>query len=268
VAGWLRAKDASRRQRALAAVAAGAAADVGDLLRLMADDNPDVRAAAACAVGAARPDAAKAVPALAALLKDEDRFVCQSAADALSPYGPAAKPAVKELLAALADRNFDHDYRPHRAAAAAEAILRISADKDATRQALRLLTSDRMLADERPDSEGTVAAAARSLARCGPAAAPALPTLGRHLTHRLPAVRAAAAEAVLRVGGSDQERATALVTLAELLEKGDTAGRCAASRSAGRCGEAASDLRPALRRLLDDPEPEVRAAAKAALDRQ
>jgi hypothetical protein len=199
------------------------AAAVPPVLKLLAAGPVDVRQAALEVLAAHRPVPDQAVPALAKVLHEEDRFLCVAAAWALLAYGPAAQPAVPDLVKCLAERNFDHDYRPHRAAAAAEALLRIAPGTPAAEAGLRLLLSDKMLNDQRSDSEGTRAAAARSLGRCGPAAKGAIGALRQRLTDPLVTVRISAAEALLLIGAPAEVTDAAAQVLVRYLVQG-TAG--------------------------------------------
>lgn len=236
-----------------------------DIVASLTDPHPEVRLAGVALLVDRKGDPAVDVPALVKTLSDEDRFVCSFAARALSARGDAARPAVKALVAALADRNYDHDFRPHRAAEAAEAILKLTKDEKPVHEALALLTSNRMLNDERIDSEGTRTAAARALGRCGSVAAPALGELVKRLKDPLPATRLAAAEAVLRIGGTDTQRAAAATVLAAGLTDGTPGTRAQAARAVGETVR--TELAPALRKLADDPAAEVREAAAEALRR-
>jgi ribosomal protein S20 len=61
------------------------------------DDSPNVRKAAAKAIGQIAPDADKAVPALMDALKDTSKDVRMSAALALAAFGAEARPALPAL---------------------------------------------------------------------------------------------------------------------------------------------------------------------------
>jgi len=78
------------------------AKDVQDALEplreaLKNDDSPDVRRAAAQALGDISPDAAATVPALTEALKDKSPAVKMAAARALGQYGAEARSAVPTL---------------------------------------------------------------------------------------------------------------------------------------------------------------------------
>jgi HEAT repeat protein len=82
----------------------GQAAPVEDLIGQLRDKDPDVRRAAARALGEAGADARMAGPALITALKDEDLFVRRFAALALGQVGAEPKAAVPALSALLNDR--------------------------------------------------------------------------------------------------------------------------------------------------------------------
>ena len=75
---------------------------------LVNDPDPDVRQAAAFALGEIGPDAAEAVPALTKALGDRDDAVRKSFIEALGSLGPEAKPAVTALAKVLLE---DEDVR-------------------------------------------------------------------------------------------------------------------------------------------------------------
>jgi hypothetical protein len=234
-----------------------------DLLKALTDAHPEVRAAAAFALGTRKEWSKDAIGALAKALEDDDRFVCGFAALALGRAGASAKPATDALLKALGDRNFDHDFRPHRAAEAAEALLRIAPNTDAANRAVAFFLTDRMLNDQRIDSEGTRTAAARALGRSGAAAKGALPDLVKRLTDPLPATRVAAAEAVHLVGGDAKQREAAAKVLAKECASADAGTRVQALRACAASRDA--DLLPAVRKCLSDSAAEVKDAAREAL---
>jgi HEAT repeat protein len=235
---------------------------VARLIAALKDSDAEVRITAAESLGRLKSDPAATVAALTAALEDGDRFVCVAAAQALEAFGPEAAPAVPALRKALADRNWSFDFRPLRAAAAAEALLKIAPAEGGP--ALELLTR-RLLDDDRPDSYGTRAAGAAALGRIGPAAAPALPRLLARLDDRESSVRTAAAEAVLRIGADAEAGRRAVDALAAGFGSGSLIDRLAAVAAVRRLGPKAAATADRLSRLSTDPEPEIRAAAAEAL---
>lgn len=234
-----------------------------ELRRGLRDSHAEVRAAAAFGLGQQKELSDGAISDLAKALADEDRFAAAFSAWSLGRAGPRAAAAIRDLEKALSDRDFDHDYRPHRAAEAAEAILRIDPKGSAADAALKLLLSDRMLNDRRIDSEGTRTAAARTLGRCGPAAKGAIPDLRTHLEDSVPSTRIAAAEAIFLAGGKDADRTAARRVLATGMAKGERLDRIRAVRATAAVGE--SSLRTELQRAAADADPDIAREATAAL---
>jgi HEAT repeat protein len=179
-----------------------------DLLKLFEDPHPEVRLAAIAAIHS-MTKATIPTASLVKLLNDEDRFVCSFAARAMARDQVYGKAYVDRLEKCLDDRNADYDFRPHRGAEAAEAILKLDPNGQAAKKALQFFLSEKMLKDQRIDSEGTRTAAARALARCGTAAAGALPELRKRLTDPVPATRIAAAEALLSISTKKEDEVDA-----------------------------------------------------------
>jgi HEAT repeat protein len=148
---------------ALGVVASACAADVAELVKRLADPDPDARRAAARALAEAGGDAKVAVPALVRALKDRDLFVRRFAAQALGEIGPEARQAVPALRAAL------NDPRQEVQEAAATALGKMG--PDAAAAALASVVRDR---DREPEVRRK---AAQALARMGPEARAALPVL-------------------------------------------------------------------------------------------
>lgn len=229
----------------------------------LTDVQPDVRLAAVVGLGRQAKLAPESVQTLTKSLNDEDRFVCGMAAWALARAGSSAKDALPELLKALSDRNYDHDFRPHRAAEAAEAILTLAPRTPAATKTIEFFLSDRMLNDQRVDSEGTRTAAAKALGRCGSAAEAALPELVKRLRDPLAETRIAAAEAIILIGGEAKSLQEASKVLEAELSKGSVGSRVQAIRAIDVAQVRA--LRPALQTLTTDAEPELAREAKRVL---
>lgn len=168
------------------------------------DAEPDVRSAAAQALGGYGEPAKKAVPALARLLKDRSKrqrrlapdFVARrpvrcDAAEALGKIGPPAQEAIPALRKLL-DSSVEGNVR----VAAALALKRINSDSaEPLVVLLRELRS--------PPSTGSAPdSAARALKDLGSAASPVVPDLLRALKDPNPAVRARAASVLGAIGDS------------------------------------------------------------------
>ena len=261
-----RSEDIATRQQALVELAERFAANPAAapvFLKALTDKHPEVRTAAAFGLSQAKSPSVETIAALAKALSDEDRFFCAFSAYALGTIGPATEPALKPLAEAFKDRSYDFDYRPLRAAEAAEAVLKIDPAGEQGPAALQFLLSGKMLNDQRSDSEGTRAAAARALGRCAKGAAGALPDLAKCLKDPVAATRIAAAEAILLIGGSEPQRQAAGAVLKAALQSPDPAVKIQAIRALGRTKQ--KDARSDLTAMESDPLPEVRQAATQAL---
>ncbi len=133
---------------------------VGELTKLLANPDENLRWRAARALGAIGPDAASAVAPLTAALKDEDANVRAQSAFALGLIGEAAKPSAPELVALAADED------PLVRRAALRALFRVKPDREITRPLfLKILQSS---------DAPTVTAVLQSMAEMGAAAVPVL----------------------------------------------------------------------------------------------
>jgi hypothetical protein len=257
--------------------AAVAHSAVPALLGAMKDPHLEIRAAAIDAIGhiAHLPPKATGKPAyamddvvraLAEALKDEDRFVAASAARALARLGPAARPALSALGDALPDRNADFDFRPLRALEAARAILMIDPAAPQADAAVRLLTGDKLLNDDRADGYGTRLAGAIALADTGVGAKSAEGELLKRMRDdKLPEVRIACAEAILRIDANHAAAADAIKVLSGGVAADDVLTRVRALRSIARAGAAARPAAESARARLKDPMEAVRQAAEEAV---
>lgn len=263
--------------RAAAANALGAlghdAVDAAPALaRVLMDVEPAARAAAVLALAAVGLEAEKVLPLLARALGDPDLSVRRPAAAALLAMGPEARDAAGTVVGAL--RDADADVRataaallarlaplPEKEAAAAETSLALAAkdENEKARQAA-LAALGGIASPDGPGlaalrtalagtNEGDSLLAASSLAKLGPrgrAAASAIETAFREGTPRL---RAASAEALVRV--LDDPGKTVPLLVAALKDK-ETDVRRAAASSLGQVGAAAGEAVPALMALLED----------------
>jgi HEAT repeat protein len=243
--------DASPELRAAAAWALGRSAGsaaVPALERGLADDaSAAVRAAAARALGTMGESSRRAMPALFAALADPSESVRYEAAQALMKVGPAAAD-VRSLTVAVGNAD------PYVRGFAAWALGNIGAP--AAEAVPALVTA---LAE---DDTATVVAAA--LARMGPGAAQAVPALVASLQSPDAGRRWRAARALGRIGPPAAE---AVSDLEKALKDPNEAVRLHAARALGRIGAAARPAASALQRATGDPDVYVRQEARAALER-
>jgi HEAT repeat protein len=262
----LKDKSAAVRRQAVLTLSQSTAEDKTQSLLLAAKDtHAEVRLCAVVALGEAKKLTPEIETTLVKALKDEDRFVCAFAAISLSRFATQAKGALPALADALADRDYHHDFRPHRAAEAAEAILKIAPESEQAKSALRLLLSDRMLNDTRIDREGTSAAAARALGRIGGAARSASGELAKRLKDTDAATRIAAAEALHRVGAEAKLKEQALAVLKNEIRKGVLATRIMALRAVGDVQ--AKELQAVVSEALGESDKDLKRIAQETLSK-
>ncbi len=222
--------------------------DVGALVSALGGSaSLAVRVACAEALGALGPTGRAAVPALFAALTDPSESVRAASAQALAAIGPQAAD-VPRLVAALGSED------PYVVAFAAWSLGNLGAAAEA---AVGDLT--RTLA--RDDTNAVVAAA---LARIGPAAAGAVPTLVQGLGSENEDRRWRAARTLGRIGPPAE---AAVPALAAALGDPSGAVRMHAARALGRIGPVARPAAAALQRATGDGEEQVRREARQALDR-
>jgi HEAT repeat protein len=211
-----------------------------DLLRLMKDPSPMVREAAV--QGATDSRLASLVPGLFDLLADPEWRVRWGAARALGSLGDPS--AVPELLRVFPD--------PSAAVSEAIAVAVSRLDLSALSGLIEPLANS-------PDRESKLALV-RTLRRSR--AVEAIPVLRRLLGDQVPAVRAAALEALERVARSGPEREAAVTAVGHALQDPDDAVRAAAIDA---CGRIDGPHGPALLSLLDDPVSLIRERAALAV---
>lgn len=147
------------------------------------DPWPDVRARGALLLG--QEGSTDSLPLLAAALADRDSEVRAAGATALGRYGPRAQPVVPALVRTLDDQDWFVGCQ------AAEAL---GGMRGFEVQVLPPLLAQIDGGDLRPWC------AVKAIARLGPGAAPAVPTLTALLRHEDPNLRSAAAEAFGHIG--------------------------------------------------------------------
>ncbi len=274
----LKAKSPAVRRGVSAALPRCGALAAPALLGALRDDDATVRRQAALSlqvVAAKSEDARKeARPGLEKALEDGAPAVRLAAVQALARCGRDAVPA---LLAATRDAD---------AKVRANALAGVALVKPEPKSALATVAK---LAKEDPD-ESVRQSAVRTLAALGPGA---VGPLTAALGDREPAVQAMALKALARVGpeagkaaptvrrlaaatDNDTVRGTAIALLArlgpdgepallELLRERSSAIRLACLQQIGRKGRPSPKALPGLVEALTDPEPEVRILAAHAL---
>ena len=258
---------AVRLQAALALAEAGPAAREAEALLIATarDPDPELRYAAVVALGAILPESKPAVEGLARGLVDEDWFVQLAAAQALQNLGERAKPAVPALLAAITPRDSIRDFRPVRCGAAMVALSRIDPTAKELGGALQWVVG-MLLEHERHGSFGARATGARLLGECGAVALPVLPSVAKLLKDPDGDVRVAAAEALLKIA-PEKQADVALPVLADALKSPELLVRLRAAEALAGRGAQARSVLTALEGAFQDPEPEVREAAREAVKR-
>ncbi|WP_165247043.1 HEAT repeat domain-containing protein [Paludisphaera soli] len=203
---------------ALHAMGAAAAPVVPDLIEVLGDEDPGVRAEAAYVLGGVGPAAALAVPAMCRLLRRGDSVY--SIAIALGNVGAAE--AVSDLIPHL--RHEDEETREY----VAEALGKIGpAAAEAVPELLEFL---------RRECEFAAETAVDALGKIGPAAAPAVPDLIRLLRDRSSEIRWRAADVLGLIGPG---AAAAIPELSRMAESDGYGGpRSCAAEALARIGAA------------------------------
>jgi HEAT repeat protein len=190
------------------------------------------------------------VMALAAGVKDPDVRARRAAIDVLENLGPAARPAALALVDALADSDKFVRW------AAARTLGKIGpVEKE---KAVPALT--RLLGDSDLDLRLAAAVALRSYGR---AAKPAVQDLIRAVKSGDPELRVAAMQTLQTIGSPGAE--AAIPALIAVLAYGDPRVRQTAAEALGKLGPLAREAETALRKALQDSNPEVQRKAGEAL---
>ena len=243
---------------ALAKIGTEAKKVVPALIETLVDDDFRIRRSAAGALGKIGPGAAAALPKLIEMLKDQDEnsLVRQYAATALARIGPRSKGVEAGLVEALSDEN------PKVHEAAVRALIEINPGEEEADGAGPILP-----ALIRKLKDGDFAARQSALRELGNMGRPAVPDLISVLKNtNEPVVRQYAAMALARIG---PEAMNAVPTLTEVLgdKREEVEIRRLAATAVGMIGPNARAGIPALIRTLGDREEdsEVRRAAAMAL---
>ncbi|WP_165249472.1 HEAT repeat domain-containing protein [Paludisphaera soli] len=286
VRALLRGDSAELRAQAVAVLAQAAPRDgklVDDLMGVLDDPEPAVRRPALERLRGLGTLGRKAIPAAIAKLNDPDDDVRAAAADLLGGHGPSAAEAVPALTAMLAGPS------PRIRILAAETLGKLGRSAQAAFDPVAALLDS-------PD-EPVREAAALTLGALGLDAEAVRPRLAGALRDPSPAVRKAALRTVQRFGPSasyfapdvllmavEKEDRPAVERFLKRLERrgpdprtipeltsrlghDHPAVRLLAVRLVALAGPAAAPALPALERLREDPDAEVRAQARAACDR-
>ena len=214
---------------------------------LLRDESPDVRAAAAEALGAGRTTTPEGVRVLASALKDENAKVRHSAAKTLGDVEVDITPAAAALIAAVGDENDDTRY--HAVCAlekirGKESIIALAkALKDPCRY-VRSQAAYGLCEHSRED---------------GREAEPALEALTEALADRDEWVRRNVIETLGNIGPP------AVPALVKALKDRAKYNRQHAAKALGKLGPAAAQAAPALAKLIHDWDWYVRSTAIEAL---
>jgi HEAT repeat protein len=258
-------KASVRVQAGLALAELGPAARDAEaaLAKALQDKDPEVRYAAALALGSTGAGSKAALDVLIRALQDENWFVRFTATQALQKLGPKAKDAIPALIEALQPKDGVKDFRPIRCAQAASALAHIDPTVKEIQGAIPLIL-EKLLGYDGDGSDGARVVGAELLGECGKAALSAVPALVKRLKDEDGAVRVAAATALIKIAPEKHSDA-ALAAIAGELKNADLLIRIAAADALGELGPRGKGMAGALNGALQDPEPEVRQAAREAL---
>jgi HEAT repeat protein len=282
----LRDGSAEIRLRALGFLVRSAPRDdllTADLTGLILDDDARVRRSAIEAARSLGPSGRAALPAAIGALEDPDASVRLAAAELIAGHGPAAAEAVPALASMLASPD------EGRRATAARTLAALGASARPAFDQLAPLLDD--------EAASVREAAVLALGGAAPDTEAARPLLAKALGDDTTEVRSAARRAIQRVGPGgvifvpdliasaalEEDRRSAerslrrfertgpapgsIPELIDLLDHEHESVRLLAARFLALAGPDARQAVPALTRLRDDPSPEVRAEADAALGR-
>ncbi len=242
--------DASVQKSAIAAMGVVGEKTLPILLKLLRDEDSDVRRKATEAIGRIGEAGKVYNPELAKLLSDEDSYVRMSAAEAIGNMGKAGNAYLPELAKLLSDE--DSDVRSN----AAEAIGNM---REAGKAYLPELV--KLLSDEDSDVRSSAAEAIGNMREAGKVYTPELVKL---LKDEDPFVSSSAAAAIGRIGEAGK---VYLPELAKLLKDEGSYVRMSAAEAIGNMGKAGNAYLPELAKLLSNEDFDVRMSAAAAIGR-
>jgi HEAT repeat protein len=211
--------------------------------------DPDVRLAAVQMVDSHGPAAAEAIPALTNLLKDPIPKVRAIAAMTLGKFGKAAQPAFTALTTLIGDE--DVAVRE----AAASTIGSLELDAETVRPFLA-----RALRDEKAEVRR---AASRAIPRLGPHGVILVPDIILMAARK---ENARSVDRLLRPFERSGPDARSVPELVKLLGNDQVAVRLLTIKFLGLAGRNAREALPALERIREDPNPEVRQQARAVCE--
>ncbi len=206
------------------------------------------------AIGTGAGEQQTPVQQLIQQLQDPSETTRLKAAKELGKLGSAAREAIPALNNALNDT--DEDVR----IVAARSLKMIQAAGGPSDQVQRLIR-------ELQSADETVRLkAAKDLGKLGSAAVEAIPALQKALQDPDDDVRRVAANSIrlIQAGAGPSE---ALQKLIQQLNSPDELARLKAAKDLAKLGPAAKDALPALQKLLQDPDEDVRRVAANAIDR-
>ncbi|MBV6625602.1 MAG: HEAT repeat domain-containing protein [Rivularia sp. (in: Bacteria)] len=255
--------------------------NVEQLFIHLKDENPQIRAGVAAALGSFPEKAEEVVPKLISALQDKNSLVRANAAYALTRIGSRAELAIPELLKALEDSN------PEVRANSVDALGRMKSKVSSSIPNLVIALEDK---DEQVRSYAAYALggmgkeavsaipsltkalkddyfkvrsrAAQSLGRIGSPAKSSVPKLTKLLRDENTKVRSDAITALMAI---DSQNVLIVPILAETLNDTNLEIRIKAANALGDMGIKAADAVPALTKALQNKEPQLRDKAAEAL---
>lgn len=235
---------------ALAAIGNKSKAALPELIILLKDPNPGVRAAAANAIGKLEGVGKEAVPALIDILDDPNPAVKINAINALSTFGPEAQPGLPQLVEEL--NTSDKGVRR----IIINALGRLGKEAKPAAQGLSSLIQE-------GDTE-TSLAALMALSQIGSEASVAVPEVGNALASDDPQIRTFAALTLGRMGEAAEP---VLPELRRALQDSDKNVRQNVASSLGQITANTPDTLAALAEALKDTDIGVRISAASSINR-